>query len=146
MCSLQEVYHIDENSDLSDPYESKWKEFKAFIDIKLELLRKFQEEHPQSEIAREIVKKKENAYKTFVQLLDAPDPDVNMATLKYYLQKNYIDDRTSCYYKKNWLIGVIVTGGKFFDISRISKKRIAREEKERELGLPKYEQISFDDF
>lgn len=146
MCSLQDVYKVDENFTFPDPFRVTWKEFKALIEFKMQLIRNFQEEHPTSKIAKEIVTKKENAFKTFVKLLNDPEPNINMATLKYYLQKNYTEDLYSCYYKKNWLIGVIITGGKFFEISNASKKKIALEEKEVELGLPKYEQIELDDF
>lgn len=69
-----------------------------------------------------------------------------MSCIKYYLEKEYIEEKTSTYYGKKWITSIIVTGGKFFDISRKKQKEIETEEIEITLGIPKYEQIALDDF
>lgn len=145
MCDVKKVYNLDADPVHIDTYEATWKEFKALLDYKINLFRQFVIDHSTSSVAKEELLKKESSLKTFLYLANDPEPYVTMAVVKYNLEKEYIEDQFSIYYKKTWLLAVIISGGNFFDISNKTRKRVNIEELEKKLNIPKYEQICLDE-
>lgn len=58
MSDLTKVYSLDEKTELANPYEITWKEFKSFIEMKLQATREYATKHIISNIAQEVFKKK----------------------------------------------------------------------------------------
>lgn len=146
MAGLAKVYGINEDSEMQNVYDATWKEFKAFIENKLKKIKMFVDENSDSEYAKEFLIKKERSWKTFLELVDDPRDELSMSYIKYYLDEEYINEQTSIYYKKTWITCIITGAGKFFNINPKTRRIVRTEVLEKELNLPKYQQISMFDF